>query len=159
MIDSRQVRFCLLPLSLAAFPSMAADPMCSAIQDFAQAQKDSQPHTVELLTQWGGDGDVLAWKKCLDNDYPPGMQLCKFILNNPISMEFPEDNLARALSCISNDQPIRTAPRDVFVELLHVRYSSSSLPGLRKRISVTIELNRDNDGPPSLKITTERIDN
>lgn len=158
MIDCSQTRSFFLALLVVTFPSMAADPMCAAIQDFASAQKDSQKHTVELLTGWGGDGDVLAWKKCLDNDYSPGVQLCKFMLTNPISMEFPEDNLTRALKCISNDQPTRTSPRDVFVELLHVRYSSSPPPGVPKNVGITLEFNRDN-GSPSLKITTERRDN
>jgi hypothetical protein len=140
-------------LSFFAFSAMAADPICTAIQEFAKSQIDTQPRSVELLTNWMPSADVLASKKCLDGGYPPGHRLCQYLLKST-AVEFPQDNLAHALKCISNVPNI--GPQDVFVELFHVRYTSGSAPGIPKRVHVTLEYNSDLDGPPSLKITADR---
>jgi len=142
-----------------ASSAWAADPMCAAIQEFAHAQKDKTAHTVELLTDWGGlysAPGVIASKQCLDGDYLPGKNLCKYLIGDNTSTEFAQDNLGRALRCLSS-KPF-TGPADVYSELLHVRYSSVGPPVLPENIAVTLELNLDRkDGPPSLKITSERI--
>jgi hypothetical protein len=140
-----------------AFPCNAEDAMCEQIQRFASAQKDGLPHSVELLTDWGGiysDKDVIASKQCLHSNYAPGKILCDYLLVNT-STEFAQANLFRALQCISNS-PYQSQ-NDVLPEFLHVRFFSSSVPGVPDDVGVTLELNSDRNGPPSLKITTERF--
>ena len=140
-------------LTFFASSATAAEPMCAAIQEFAKSQIDTQPRSVELLTSWWPSADVVASKQCLDGGYPPGHRLCQYLLENA-AVEFPQDNLARALKCISNGPHV--GPEDVFVELFHVRYTSGSVPGVPKHVHVTLEFNSDLDGPPSLKITADR---
>ena len=134
----------------------APDAMCPAIREFAAAQKDSEPHTVELQTEWGGGADILWTKHCDYGEYSPGKALCDYLMANS-SVEFPQDNLGRALRCITKDP--KKLDMGVFTEFLHVRFFSSSVPGVPDNIGITLELTRDRDDrPPTLAIKAERFD-
>lgn len=80
--------------------------MCRQIADFANASEDGSPHEVRLITDWGGTSCStptelsIACKGCSHDAYPPGKQLCAYLLEHT-STEFSQMNFARVLSCLN----------------------------------------------------------
>ena len=128
-----------------------ASELCDAIRSFANAKSDEAKRSVELSTRWDG---VPFSPSCKSDSTNEGSALCAYLRAHP-SSEYPQDNLAKVLACLS-DEPV-PAPRNMLVDLRHAIYTAVSSPGIHDGISVTVELDRDRSDCTLLRITAENL--
>jgi hypothetical protein len=143
-------------------PRAEPDDMCRQIADFANASDDGSPHEVRLITDWGGTSCstptevALACKACSHDAYPPGKQLCAYLMEHTAT-EFSQMNLARALSCLNLGYThLELGPR--LDALANRRIQSAHADQVKRGISVSVEyqLPTEGDSLPTLILQAQR---
>ncbi len=137
-------------ITAISFHASCADDLCTTLQSFANSNVSSNKKVVELNTRWGGG---LYAPGCKDDESVEGQALCRYLRAHS-SSEYPQDNLNRVLFCLSGEQ--RHAPTGFMEELVHVIYHGVAVPGVRKGISIDVELIRSEDA--ILRISVRKID-
>jgi hypothetical protein len=139
-------------------PPDGPDEICSQIAQFANSSADQAVHTVELTTDWGGvfskEKDLLYEKNCAHNAYEPGKRLCSYLMANT-SIEFPDNNIRRALSCLPDAHSGWRAGRKV--EYTTGRVTSHRAKYVKAGIVVAVEYSGGTDKAPTLKISAQRV--
>ena len=83
----------------------ASDPLCKPLQAFVASVSRGATREAVFYTSWGrgfkGDSDASLYaKRCSHAGYAPAKAVCAALMDSG-SVEFPGNNVKRALSCLS----------------------------------------------------------
>jgi hypothetical protein len=106
--------FQLLP-ALALFatatpaPAAAPDPLCAPLRAFVDAVPPDEDHALTFHTIWGSNfkdspDAAISAKRCDHAGYAPAKAACAALLQEG-AIEFAGNNVSRALTCLSPDNP------------------------------------------------------
>ena len=94
---------------LLALPAQVAiaktDPLCAPLRAFVASVKPSETKTFEFRTSWGGNfkdstEPAISAKRCSHFGYGPAEPVCAYLMAHG-AVEFSENNLKRAVMCLS----------------------------------------------------------
>lgn len=96
----------LVLIGLSADTAVAkTDPLCAPLRAFVESVKPDTSETFEFHTSWGSnfkgsaEPAILA-KRCNHFGYGPAEPVCTYLMEQG-SVEFPDNNLKRAVMCLS----------------------------------------------------------
>jgi hypothetical protein len=140
----------ILGAGCSTFAIAPADPVCGEIAKFANSATDDEPHTVELITDWGDFS-----KTCEHGGYAAGETLCDWLLENT-STEFAQLNFRHAYSCLRGPSGNASLKGPLF-DNFSGTVSSFEAKHVRSNIDVELEFfSGTKDKLPSFKITAQR---
>ena len=92
-----------LSVPLTAFAG--ADPLCGPLREFVRSVEREATRSLEFHTLWGGNfkgasEPAIFAKRCNHDGYAPAMAVCAYLMEHG-AIEFSENNLKRAATCLS----------------------------------------------------------
>lgn len=82
-----------------------ADPLCGPLREFVRSVEREATRSLEFHTSWGGNfkgasEPAIFAKRCDHDGYAPAIAVCAYLMEHG-AVEFPENNLKSAATCLS----------------------------------------------------------
>jgi len=143
-------------LILASLPVGASNhELCTNLSQFVNSTVEGKTSVVELTTFWGarkaGDNVTMAEKACSHDQSEGAKSFCAYLFGHS-SIEFPEMNFRRILTCLQGKDPFEP---NVQVHLQDISINIFGSSFLEKDLSVSLDHHRKSDGA-TMRIEVKR---